>query len=197
MNLTTPHSFRYNPGLLLTGLLYIFSFSVFAQSNDEYNHFEGFVGYSYNNVDTGIKSQDLEEFPELVDMLARRFPKRSRMQNAPEAQGDLHYLDVSENTEEIERLKRSVKAAGPFVETFMTAPSPGIVSTTMLNAHYPSQEAYLMAIAREMSKEYKAIHDAGLVLQIDSPDLAMDRSMFYRDASEADFVKAKMSVARC
>ena len=63
----------------------------------------------------------------------------------------------------------------------MTAPSPGIISSTMLNAFYDSQEAYLAAIAREMRNEYLAIHKAGLLLQIDSPDLAMDRSMFYRD----------------
>ena len=78
----------------------------------------------------------------------------------------------------------------------MTAPSPGIVSTTMLNAWYDSQQSYLAAIAREMHHEYLAIHQAGLILQIDSPDLAMDRSMFYRDLSDSDFVKAaEMHVA--
>jgi 5-methyltetrahydropteroyltriglutamate--homocysteine methyltransferase len=41
-----------------------------------------------------------------------------------------------------------------------------------------------------MSNEYRAIHQAGLVLRIDAPDLAMDRTMFYRDGSDADFVKA-------
>jgi len=66
----------------------------------------------------------------------------------------------------------------------------------MLNAFYPSQEAYLAAIAREMHNEYLAIHQAGFLLQIDSPDLAMDRSMFYRDLSDSDFVKAaEMHVA--
>jgi 5-methyltetrahydropteroyltriglutamate--homocysteine methyltransferase len=60
----------------------------------------------------------------------------------------------------------------------------------MLNAYYDSNEAYLAAIAREMSKEYQAIHRAGLILQIDAPDLAMDRTMFYRDLSDAEFVKA-------
>jgi 5-methyltetrahydropteroyltriglutamate--homocysteine methyltransferase len=72
----------------------------------------------------------------------------------------------------------------------MTAASPGIISTTMYNAYYDSHEAYLDAIAREMSKEYRAITDAGLTLQIDAPDLAMDRTMFYRDLSDAEFVKA-------
>ena len=72
----------------------------------------------------------------------------------------------------------------------MTAPSPGIIASTMLNAHYATHEAYLAAIAREMKNEYLAIHQAGLILQIDAPDLAMDRTMFYRDKSDADFIKA-------
>lgn len=145
----------------------------------------GFAGESKRR-----RGRDYEEFPELVEVLMRRFPQRSRMQNAPEAQRELSYLDTSTITREIDRLRKSVKAASAFVETFMTAPSPGIISTTMLNAYYPSQEAYLMAIAREMRNEYLAIHRAGLILQIDSPDLAMDRAMFYRDLSDKDFVAA-------
>jgi 5-methyltetrahydropteroyltriglutamate--homocysteine methyltransferase len=142
------------------------------------------------------RGRDYEEFPALVEDLLRRFPKRSRMQNAPEAQGELHYLDSSAIRREIERFERSAKAVGGFTECFMTAPSPGIISTTMLNAWYDSQEAYLAALAREMRHEYLAIHQAGLILQIDSPDLAMDRSVFYRDLSDAEFVKtAEMHVA--
>ncbi len=145
----------------------------------------GFAGESKRR-----RGRDFEEFPELVQVLAQRFPRRSRMQNAPEAQSELHYLDLAPIQQEIERLKRSAQAVGGFAECFMTAPSPGIISTTMLNAYYDSHEAYLAALAREMRKEYLAIHQAGLILQIDAPDLAMDRSMFYRDLSEADFVKA-------
>jgi 5-methyltetrahydropteroyltriglutamate--homocysteine methyltransferase len=112
------------------------------------------------------------------------------MQNAPEAQGELHYLDIAPIKTEIERLKTAVNAVPGFTDCFLTAPSPGIISTTMFNAHYDSHEAYLMALAREMSNEYRAITDAGFILQLDSPDLAMDRAMFYRDLSDADFVKA-------
>lgn len=136
------------------------------------------------------RGRDYEEFPELVEVLMRRFPSRSRMQNAPEAQAELHYLDVSAINREIERLTKAANATKAFTETFMTAPSPGIISTTMLNAYYPSREDYLAAIAREMHNEYLAIHRAGLILQIDAPDLAMDRSMFYRDLSDAEFVAA-------
>jgi 5-methyltetrahydropteroyltriglutamate--homocysteine methyltransferase len=151
----------------------------------------GFAGESKRR-----RSRDYEEFPELIEVLMHRFPKRSKMQNAPEARNDLHYLGTGAITEEIDRLQKTVKATSAFKESFMTAPSPGIISTTMLNAHYDSQESYLMALAREMANEYRAIVEAGLILQIDSPDLAMDRAMFYRDLSDAQFVKAcEMHVA--
>jgi 5-methyltetrahydropteroyltriglutamate--homocysteine methyltransferase len=136
------------------------------------------------------RGRDYEEFPQLVEVLMQRFPKRSKMQNAPEAQSEIQYIGTAEIAEELERVKRTVKAVGAFTESFMTAPSPGIVSSTMLNAYYDSQETYLMALAREMRKEYLAIVEAGFILQIDSPDLAMDRSMFYRDLSDAQFVSA-------
>jgi len=142
----------------------------------------GFAGESKRR-----RGRDYEEFPELVETLMRRFPRRSRMQNAPEAQAELHYLDTTPLKTELERVRRS---AGAFPECFMTAPSPGIISTTMLNAWYDSHSSYLAALAREMSHEYRTIVEAGLILQIDSPDLAMDRAMFYRDRSDAEFVKA-------
>src|SRR5580698_3516313 len=125
----------------------------------------GFAGESKRR-----RGRDYEEFPKLVQVLAQRFPRRSRMQNAPEAQSELRYLDLAPIQQEIERLKRNAQAAGAFAECFMTAPSPGIISTTMLNAYYDSHQAYLAALAREMRHEYMAIHQAGLILQIDAPD---------------------------
>ena len=136
------------------------------------------------------RGREFEEFPELVQYLTRRFPNVSRQQNAPQAQSELRYHDTSAIDSEIARFVRVAKEGKPFAEAFVTAPSPGIIASTMLNAYYDSNEAYLAAIAREMSNEYLAIHKAGLVLQIDAPDLAMDRTMFYRDGSDADFVKA-------
>ena len=143
----------------------------------------GFAGESKRR-----RGRDFEEFPELTEVLMRRFPKRSRMQNAPEAQNDLKYLGTAAIREEIQRLKEA--AAGKFRDSFMTAPSPGIISSTLLNAYYDSQESYLNALAREMSNEYRAIHEAGFIVQIDAPDLAMDRAMFYRDLSDSEFVGA-------
>lgn len=145
----------------------------------------GFAGQSKRR-----RGRDYEAFPELVEVLKHRFPKRSRMQNAPEAQAEVRYLDTAPLQREIARLRKASDASGSFTACFMTAPSPGIISSTMLNAWYDSHDAYLTALAREMRHEYLAIHLAGLVLQIDSPDLAMDRSMFYRDLTDAEFVKA-------
>jgi 5-methyltetrahydropteroyltriglutamate--homocysteine methyltransferase len=136
------------------------------------------------------RGREFEEFPELMQYLTRRFPNVSRQQNAPEAQGELHYRDTAAIKREIALYQRVAAEGKPFAESFMTAPSPGIIASTMLNAYYDTNEAYLAAIAREMSNEYRAIHIAGVVLQIDAPDLAMDRTMFYRDGSDADFVKA-------
>jgi 5-methyltetrahydropteroyltriglutamate--homocysteine methyltransferase len=153
----------------------------------------------YSGESKRRRGRDFETFPELVEILMQRFPKRSRMQNAPEAQGEVRYLDTASLEQEIERLKGAMAEAGSrqdrlphqaFAESFMTAPSPGIISTTMLNAWYDSHEAYLSALAREMRHEYLTIHRAGLLLQIDAPDLAMDRAMFYRDLSDSEFVKA-------
>ena len=143
----------------------------------------GFAGVSKRR-----RGREFEEFPELVAMLMRRFPLVSKQQNAPEAQAEIHYKNTKDIDGEIARFKAI--ASGAFSELFMTAASPGVISSTMLNAYYDSHEAYLNAIAREMSKEYQAIHLAGLVLQIDAPDLAMDRTMMHRDLSDRDFIKA-------
>ena len=143
----------------------------------------GFAGVSKR-----WRGREFEEFPELVEQLKRRFPHVSKQQNAPECQAELKYLDLKPIENEIARFKKI--SEGKFSEQFMTAPSPGIISSTMLDAFYGSQDKYLSAISREMKNEYQAINKAGLLLQIDAPDLAMDRTMLYRDLSDADFVKA-------
>ena len=143
----------------------------------------GFAGISKRR--RGI---EFEEFPELVKYLTHRFPHTSKQQNAPEAQSEVKYLDIKPIESELTRVKNI--AGKTFPEMFMTAASPGIIASTMLNAHYKTNDDYLDALAREMAHEYQAIFKAGLLLQIDAPDLAMDRTMFHRDLSEADFVKA-------
>jgi len=108
----------------------------------------------------------------------------------PKAIGEVKYLDRAAIETECADFGAVLKeTSAGFAEPFLTAPSPGIIASTMLNAFYASQEDYLAAIAREMRNEYRAIAEAGLILQIDAPDLAMDRTMFYRDQSDAEFAK--------
>ncbi len=145
----------------------------------------GFGGQSKRKV-----GKDFQEVPELIEMFLRRFPRRAKISNAPQAIAEVRYLDTKDIKDEIARFKRCASAAKPaFAEMFATAPSPGIVATTMMNAYYDSHEAYLMALAREMRPEYLAIHEAGLILQIDAPDLAMERTMTFQDQTDAQFVK--------
>ena len=76
-----------------------------------------------------------------------------------------------------------------FADRFMTAVSPGTAATILLDAHYGSHERYIDALAREMKKEYTLIHDRGFLLQIDCPDLAMEKPRFFQDLSLDRFVE--------
>ena len=144
----------------------------------------------FGGVSKRRRGREFEEFPDLMKYLMRRFPVQTKGQHsAPEAQSELKYIDTAPIENELKRVKSIAEKSGAFLEMFMTAASPGIVSTTMYNAFYDSHDAYLDALAREMRKEYQAIHKAGLVLQIDAPDLAMDRTMFYRDDTDDQFAK--------
>jgi 5-methyltetrahydropteroyltriglutamate--homocysteine methyltransferase len=144
----------------------------------------GFGGESRRKI-----ARDFREVPELIAMFLRRFPRRSRISKTPQAIGEVRYLGDGALKDEIARFKRCAAAVTPaFAEMFATAPSPGIVATTMVNAYYRSHEDYLMALAHQMRPEYRAIHDAGLILQVDAPDLAMERTMTFQDLSDAEFV---------
>jgi 5-methyltetrahydropteroyltriglutamate--homocysteine methyltransferase len=84
---------------------------------------------------------------------------------------------------------RDALAQVSVVEGFMTAASPGLVPVFQNNRHYPSHEAYVEAIAAAMQPEYEAIVEAGFVLQLDCPDLAMAHHTSFQDLSEGDFLK--------
>ncbi|HUB13093.1 MAG TPA: cobalamin-independent methionine synthase II family protein [Acetobacteraceae bacterium] len=138
-------------------------------------------------------ARDQIEFPSYVRQAAKRFPHAARAMNAPAALSEVRYVNSAPIKQDAARLKR---LGGGFRECFMTAPSPGIVATSMLNQHYDSHEAYLMALAKALANEYRAIHEAGLILQIDAPDLAMERVRFFDGLSDADFLRQlKLHVA--
>jgi 5-methyltetrahydropteroyltriglutamate--homocysteine methyltransferase len=74
-------------------------------------------------------------------------------------------------------------------EGFMTAASPGVIAHFLQNEHYPSREAYLAHLADVMKEEYDAIAQAGFVLQVDCPDLAMGRHLRFPELSTPEFLK--------
>jgi 5-methyltetrahydropteroyltriglutamate--homocysteine methyltransferase len=109
--------------------------------------------------------------------------------HAPKAIGDVRYIDRAAAEKECDAFLRIVGEIRPgFAECFMTSPSPGIIASAMLNEHYPSIEAYLNAVAGALKVEYEAITSRGMVLQIDAPDLALERHTSYAQRPLKDFL---------
>ena len=130
--------------------------------------------------------QDLVDFPEF----ARRVfgdPGRSR-RRTPGCNGPISVHDREGAAIDVANLQ-SALAGVDAEEAFLSAASPGVVSLFFHNGHYPSEEAYLYAIAEAMRLEYETVAHAGLILQIDCPDLAMGRHIQYADLSVAEFCK--------
>ncbi len=104
------------------------------------------------------------------------------MNSVPKCIGPLRYEGLEEAEMECEDFLSCLADSGVrFEERFMTAASPGIIALTLLNEYYPTYEAYVMTLAEEMRKEYELIVSKGLVLQLDCPDLAMERHVSYQD----------------
>jgi 5-methyltetrahydropteroyltriglutamate--homocysteine methyltransferase len=107
----------------------------------------------------------------------------------PRAVGEVRYVDRSIIEQECADYGRILDAQpSRFVESFMTAPSPGIIALAMVNEFYPSTEEYLAAVADALRTEYEYIVAQGHILQIDGPDLAMERHTAYADRPLAEFV---------
>jgi 5-methyltetrahydropteroyltriglutamate--homocysteine methyltransferase len=129
-------------------------------------------------------AREMAEFPDYVVMLESRRRGGARINNAPQAMADVQYTDLDEAAKECDLFLRVAKALPrPFTESFMTAASPGIIATTMLNAYYDSHERYVFALAAQMRREYELIHSRGLLLQLDCPDLAMERTRLFQNDS--------------
>jgi len=136
------------------------------------------------------QAQDLIDFPDYAELLARRRRDAARIADAPQAIAEIEYADLGPAVREIEQFVAETDGRPRrFAERFMTAASPGVIATILLSAHYGSHEQYITALAREMRKEYELIHARGLVLQLDCPDLAMERARFFRRDSLERFLQ--------
>ena len=130
--------------------------------------------------------QDLASFPKLAQRVFGD-PGRSR-RKTPACNAAIRVRDPDAARVDVLHLKAAA-AGTAATEMFLTAASPGVVSLFFRNDHYPTAEAYLEAIAEAMRVEYETIAGAGIVLQIDCPDLGMGRHIQYADLSLAEFRK--------
>jgi 5-methyltetrahydropteroyltriglutamate--homocysteine methyltransferase len=140
----------------------------------------GFDGPSSPPLGTGEP-----EFPELSAMLAYF---ASPFQHRPACSGPVAWKDFPAVEADLARANAAM-AGAKAEERFVTSPSPGQIARYLKNQHYPSDEAYLYALAEVMAREYRAIVDAGFVLQLDCPDLALSRHMVFAHLSLEEFRK--------
>ncbi len=156
--------------------------------NDGEQARESFVTYVQHRMTgfgaTGRRAEkrDLLDHPDFQALTRNRRAQVSLMA-APAAVANVAYRDTTEVESE-----SALVADAPFAETFMTAASPGIVASVMENRHYDSMDAYLHAVADALSVEYRCIVDRGLLLQIDAPDLALERHQLFSDRPLSEFL---------
>ncbi len=141
----------------------------------------GFEGDSERKI-----NRDVAPYPDFREKMARV----TGAQPMPRAAcvGPIAIKDRELLRKDLENLRAAVSLGGP-VEAFMNAASPGVISAFQPNQYYPSHEAYIGALADAMKEEYDAIVDAGFMLQVDCPDLAMAHHTAFQDLSETEFLK--------
>jgi 5-methyltetrahydropteroyltriglutamate--homocysteine methyltransferase len=135
--------------------------------------------------------RDLDDFPLFAERLRQRRVRRNRIANPPKAVGEVRYTNLPAARAELDLFKNALAALRQKpAETFMTAASPGIIATTMVNEYYDSYESYVFALARELRKEYELIVSYGFLLQLDAPDFGLERARMFKDRSDAEFLRA-------
>ena len=128
---------------------------------------------------------DLVEHPDYVELALPRFERtKVSLMTAPAAIGEVTYGDTAELDAEL-----ALVADTPFAETFMTSASPGIVASAMENRYYDTRAEYVHAVAAALRTEYRAIVDRDLLLQIDAPDLALERHTLFADRPLDEFLQ--------
>jgi 5-methyltetrahydropteroyltriglutamate--homocysteine methyltransferase len=139
---------------------------------------------------------DVERYPAFKKMLEQQFAGREMVSNfaPPKVIGEVTYVGEAQVDSEcadfrgvLDELEKAPQGGG-FVEAFLTAPSPGIVAAAVRNEHYDTEDAYLAALGRALRVEYEAIVANGFLLQLDCPDLALERHISYQDRPLSDFL---------
>src|SRR5438034_223778 len=126
---------------------------------------------------------DLQEYPEFRSRMAVFAGKQTFKRQS--CVGPIKFIGHADLEKDISHLQAAV-AQHHAHEGFMNAASPGVVSAFQPNKFYPTHAAYLEAIGEAMQVEYEAIVNAGIVLQLDCPDLAMARHTGFQGLTEAE-----------
>lgn len=127
---------------------------------------------------------DLEEFPGFLERQSSSGGTPSYRR--PCCIGDIKVKDMGPVQVDIDNLLTAFGKHKP-AQCFMNAASPGVIALFQPNKHYPTHAAYLEALADAMAHEYKAIVDAGIILQLDSPDLGLGRHMMFKNKSDEEY----------
>ena len=136
-----------------------------------------------------IQWADLEEYPEYARQVPTFREWSDPETTIPAATGPVEYRGEAETRDELETFNSSLQAVdGSFEDTFVTAASPGAVTSYIGNEYYDTHEEYLFAVSDAIQTEYELIADSGATLQIDSPDLLGGRHLKFKDESDEDFV---------
>ncbi len=159
---------------------------------------ESFVLYLRHRL-TGIGGEgsrlpwaDVEAYPKYKENLARQVAARgeavSNRDQLPKCIGEVRYKGEADLDAECGDFQRALKdVAGRYVEPFFTAPSPGILATIVRNEHYDTFDSYIDAIGRALRTEYQRIVGEGFVLQLDCPDLALERHGLFQAKPLSEF----------
>src|SRR6202163_1183275 len=135
---------------------------------------------------------DVDRYPEFKRMWTEQHAARTQVSalgGLPKAIGEVKYLDARAIEDECRHFADVLgETPGVFAEPFMSAPSPGILAMAVKNEYYDSLEAYLGALGAALRVEYETIVKHGLLLQIDAPDLALERHITFKDKPVAAFV---------
>ena len=134
---------------------------------------------------------DALRYPVFRQMMEEQLAARPAVSNMgpPKAIGPVRYLGRAAIQAECADFRDALADTGTeFTEPFVTAPSPGIIAGAMKNEHYPSEQAYLDDLGAALREEYEAIVEAGFLLQLDCPDLALERHLSYQDQPLSDFL---------
>jgi len=140
----------------------------------------GFRGESVQNY----FFDDLQDFPRSAEMVAGNPGRRKR--KAPSCTEAITVVDGQAAIDDMTALVAAAKSRG-HEQIFSSAASPGVISLFFGNDFYDSHEEYVFAIAEAMRHEYEAIANAGAIVQLDCPDLAMGRHSAYATQDLAEF----------